>query len=339
MNSILSLSDIKTATVRELQVFIFKNLSYSNNLVLHSCPKRWQIDRLGGSSSDDDEENVHFAFGHALGVGLQTLFVPGKSKNDAYLAAFMAWDIPIDAELPKKKKSFWYVLRAIDVAYHLVYELRAEGWEIAQFKDLPAFEYSFQIVLPNGYRYNAHIDLILWHPELQKYKVIEIKSSGFNQPHEAVYGNSSQALSYSIALDYLVQHQTSYDVLYLVYSCPSMEWLQFPFSKSHLVKVEWIREILYDCATIDNLIETNYFPKRGEACFNFMQPCPYYGGCGYADQYLGVEQREILERNAAKEIENTRIDKNNKRGYDVIINLEDLVADKMIQLTEMIPTS
>lgn len=319
-------------TIKSQQIFLLKSLSYSNALTLHSCPKRYQIDKLGGLIEEDEDEapgTVHFAFGHALGAALQTLFIPGKTKNDALLAAFIAWNVPIWEELSKKKKSFWYVLRAIDLAEHLVAEIQAEGWEIAQFNDRPAVEYSFLINLPNDFRFAAHVDLILYHRERDVYRVIEVKTSGFNQIHEAVYGNSSQALSYSLVLDYIAKHHTTYDVLYIVYSCPSMQFYPLPYSKSHLAKAEWIRDILYDCETVDRFIATDYFPKRGESCYSFFRPCPYYGACGYSDSYLGVENPTTLAALVVKEKENTKIDKHNKKGYDLIITLEELVRDRL----------
>jgi len=321
-------------TVKEKQVWLLKQRSYSSNLVLHRCPKKLQLDTLAAMSGEGEEEedNVDFAFGHSLAAGVQTLFLPEATKEDAQLAAFMAWDIPLEEEKPKKKKSFWYVLRAIDLAVHLVAEIQSEGWVIADFNGTPGIEYSVKIHLPDGFKYIAHIDLILYHPVYKKYRIIEIKTSGFSVIHEAMYANSSQALSYSIALDYLVKHQTTYDVLYIAYSCPEMEFTMLPFSKSNLVKVEWIRDILHDCETIKGFIKTNYFPKRGEACYDFFKPCPYFGGCGYADSYLGIDRPEILDLLIEKEIKNQKIDKHNKRGYDIEIQLVDLIQDKLLML-------
>lgn len=331
-----SLSVESLQTVQDKKTFLLKNMSYSSNLTLHSCQKRWQLDKLGGSLNEDAEEekpgSVTFAFGHAMGAGLQTLFLPGKTKQDAYLAAFLAWDVPLTDELEKKKKSFWYVLKAIDLAEHLVNEIKGEGWELASLDGVPAIEYSFVVHLPGDYRFAAHIDLILYHPEKDKYRVIEVKTTGFSHVHESVYGNSSQALSYSIVLDYLVKHKTSYDVLYIVYKCPSMEFELFSFPKSNLAKAEWIRDVLYDCRTIDHLLATNYFPKRGEACYSFFSPCPYYGGCGYGDEFLGVDNEKMFDRLVQQQVNNTKIDRHNKRGYDIEISLEELLKDRMLVL-------
>lgn len=321
----------ETTTVVEKQAYLLKSISYSKSLTLHACPKRFQIDTLGGLQDDEAETpgTVTFAFGHAVGAALQTLFIPGKTKQDAILAAFLAWDIPLWEELPKKKKSFWYVLRAIDLAEHLVKDIQSEGWIIAEFNDRPAVEYSFLIHLPNNFRFAAHVDLILYHPERNVFRVIEVKTSGYSQIHEAVFGNSSQALSYSLVLDYIAKHKTTYDVLYIVYSCPAMEFTLLPFSKSHLVKAEWIRDILYDCQTIEYFLKQDYFPKRGESCYDFFRPCPYFGGCGYSNEYLGINNEKILEKLILKEEQNTKIDKHNKKGYDLEISLEELVKDRL----------
>lgn len=330
MNSSL----LELNTIAKKKTFLLKNMSYSSNLVLHSCPKRRQLEALGGKVEEEEQKgSVHFAFGHAIGAGIQTLFMPGKTKNDARLAALLAWDIPLTAELPEKKKSFWYALKAIDLAEHLVAEIQSEGWELATLDGVPAVEYSFVIKLPNGFRFAAHIDLILYHRERDKYRVVEVKSSGFKNIPEAIYGNSSQSLSYSIVLDYLVKHKTVYDVLYIAYSCPSMEFTMFAFAKSNLAKVEWIRDILYDCEVMQKLIDTNYFPKRGESCYAFFSVCQFYGSCGYGDEFLGLDNEKMLDALVKKQLENTQIDKNNKRGYDLELDLEELLKDRMLVLT------
>jgi hypothetical protein len=303
-------------------------------LNLHSCQKRWQLDELGGKVPEGEEEkgSIHFAFGHAVGAGIQTLFLPGKTKQDAQLACLLAWDVPLDETLPEKKKSFWYALRAMDLAEHLVREIQTEGWELAVLQDIPAVEFSFVIDLPDGFTFAAHVDLILYHLGKDKYRIVEVKTDFMTTPNEAKYGNSSQGLAYSIALDYLVKHKTSYDVLYVIYSCPSMQFFMFPFPKSNLAKVEWLRDILYDCEIVKNLIKTNYFPKRGESCFNFFKVCPYYGGCGYGDEYLGINSEKILDVLIQKKQQNTKINQHNKRGYDIRIPLEELLKDRMLVL-------
>lgn len=324
---------LATATIKQKQEWILKNLSYSTNLTLHRCSKKWQIEKLGGAVGEDEEPgSVTFAYGHAVGAGLQTLFLPGKTLNDAYLAAFMAWDIPLSEELPKKKKSFWYVLRALELAQFLVKDVQSEGWELAYFGEIPGIEFSYTLELPDGFYYRAHVDLILRHRVSGKYRIVECKTSGFSDIHEASFANSSQALSYSLMLDHLVKFNTAYDVLYFVWSCPAMQWVQLPFTKSALVKAEWIRDILYDCETIKGFLKTNYFPKRGEACYDFFRPCEFYGACGYGDQFLGVQQHETLDRIIQKELQNTRIDANNKRGYDIHITLNDLLRDRLLHL-------
>src|SRR6187399_283526 len=43
-------------SIKEKQVWLLKQRSYSSNLVLHRCPKRLQLDTLAAMSGDEEED-------------------------------------------------------------------------------------------------------------------------------------------------------------------------------------------------------------------------------------------------------------------------------------------
>ena len=312
------------------KIWLLQQTSYSSSLVLHSCPRKYQLDKLRAereTKEQDEIGSVHFAFGHAVGAGIQSAFLPNANIDACYWAAFKAWDFPLLEEEAgaKSRKSFWHALRAIDAAWHLSEALKQEGWELAYFDGKPAIEFSFRVEFPGGFKYRAFIDIILVNSVSGKYKIVEVKTTGATWISEAMYGNSAQALSYGIVLDYLVKDFSSYDVLYLVYKTKTMEWEAMPFTKTRQVKAEWIRNTLNDNRTISQCIEEDYWPKHGESCFEYFKPCQYFGTCGYSDQYLGLDNEDRF---------NAAIDKELEKKYSVDITLNDLLKHQLLTLEE-----
>lgn len=314
-----------TTSINEKKSWLLHQISYSSSLTLHSCPRKLQLEKLRAEeqSSEDGGGSIHFAFGHAVGAGIQAAFLPEATIERCYFAAFMSWDFPLLEIAEKQKKSFWYAIRAIDAAWHLAASLKEEGWELASFQGKRAVEYSFRVALPNGYNYRAYIDIILFHPPTWQYQIVEVKTTGSTWLHEALYANSAQALSYSVVLDYLVKEYSSYRVLYLVYKTKSMEWETIPFTKTRNVKAEWIRNVLRDCTTIAELEAEDYFPKHGESCFDFYKPCDYFGTCGYSDDFLGISNVERLSAAISEE---------QGKEYDVDLRLEDILENQLLTL-------
>lgn len=338
----LDISRDISSSIAEKKSWLLHQISYSSSLTLHSCPRKLQLEKLRAEeSSTDGGGSIHFAFGHAVGAGIQAAFLPDSSIDGCYFAAFLAWDFSLLETAEKQKKSFWYALRAIDAAWHLAQSLRDEGWELAAFpviengihlhdeNDDPiykrALEFSFRVAFPNDYNYRAFVDVVLVHRTTGKYKIVEVKTTGATWLHEAMYANSAQALSYAVVLDYLVKEYSSYEVLYLIYKTKSMEWEFIPFVKTRNVKAEWIRNVLRDCTTLDELQAEGYFPKHGESCFDFYKPCDYFGTCGYSDEFLGISDEDRLDSAISSELD---------KRYDVDLRLEDILENQLLTLGE-----
>lgn len=269
------------------QVSAINVLSYSTSCTLHSCPRRFLLEKLTADDSNDETDNVDFLYGHAVGAGVQN-YAHTKDTRNALWDAFTSWRGDLLLEIPKKKKSFWYAAIAIMKFAGSVGEL-LEDWEIAVLSDgKPAIELAFRLDLDNGYYYMGHIDAILWHPSRHQFMVLELKTTGFNTVDDAQYKNSAQALGYSLIVDILATLHNAdagnYEVLYLVYKAGSMEWEAIPFVKSRQQRASWLFQLRLDCTMLDMYRQMQYFPTYGESCYNFFRQCEFFGICDIKSQ-------------------------------------------------------
>lgn len=266
--------------------------SYSTFGNLHACERKLSCSKLElariNSQPEVDfsrtENNIDFAFGRAIESGVQSTLL-GKSDQAIWFDMFTAWDVPLWIEHPKvdkgTHKSFTDAVIAID-KWKFIYVHMLEGWEVAYFNGKPAIELSFCIDLENGYYYVGHTDIVLYHPILNRYKVLECKTTGRKWLHEAQYKNSDQAIGYSIVLDSIAKDQDStatFEVFYLIYMTPQEQWVNYEFTKSRSHRADWINAILLDIQRINTHRAVNIWPKRGGSCFDFGRPCEYFDIC------------------------------------------------------------
>lgn len=264
--------------------------SYSQQTDLHACPRRYQLTKAdakgSGSDGNTEQSNLDFAFGHSVGAGIQTLIATGD-LDAALFAGFISWKADYFADLDdfaakfgkrtRKNKNIAFAQLAIEKFYT---QGLAKDWEIYRLPDgSPAVEVAFCVDMENGYKHYGHIDLVLRHKGTDRIAVWELKTTGYNTVDEALYANSSQALSYGIVLDSIEPDLSEYDVNYAVYSSPSMEWEVLPFTKSLTQKAEWIQDVLLDHNNIKTYRKLNFFPKRGESCIQFSRRCRFFGIC------------------------------------------------------------
>lgn len=268
-------------------------LSYSSLLTLHSCPRKYQLDRLKATTIYDNIEDlpqsVTFAFGTVVGMGVQELLEHGDLDR-AIWQMFLEWEPLLDAENTKQKKSFYLAVFAVmqfnDILaqgyladYELVYT--AEG--------KPAVELSFCIDLGDGFTYRGYVDVVMKHSLTSEVIVVEIKTSSANSINAAQYKNSSQAIGYSVILDKLFPKLSSYQVFYLVYSTKSQSYEQLPFDKSLLQRALWLQELWLDKNTILTYEQHNCYPMHGESCFSYFRECEYLGLCTLSTERLTGE--------------------------------------------------
>jgi PD-(D/E)XK nuclease superfamily len=258
-------------------------LSYSVRLTLHSCPRRFILDKATAAPEEQDD-NPDFLFGHSVAAGVQSYIAFGDRER-ALLDAFLAWNGSLDTIKEKSKKSVWFAIGAVESFIAMRASLLA-GWEVAMIDGKPAVELAFAVDLQNGYHYLGHIDLILVNTATGQFMVLELKTTSFNAISEASYKNSDQAIGYSIVLDSLAKRMgidsTNYMVLYLVYKTGSQEYETLPFLKSRADRASWLHDLLVDCLVADMYKQQQHYPMRGESCFSFFRPCEYFGICNIA---------------------------------------------------------
>ena len=290
-------------------------LSYSSGGTLHTCPKEFQIYKMGEAKLS--ERNVTYSFGHAVGAGVQSLLC-GDSLELAIWQAFCAWDVDLFDYEEKSKKAFHWVVNALEKFLPYAVQIHKD-YEVATFDGKQAKELSFQVLFPHGFRYRAHIDVVLRHKVSGELLVVELKTTKAKTIMEATYGNSRQALSYSVVLDKIASGNASYKVWYIIYQTELEDYEPMPFTKTALDKAKWIKGILVDCEQVRSYQEQAFYPQYDGSCVRFFRPCQYYGMCGMSDKSL-LASPEELEARVQKEL---------KTPYTFTFTLDEIIQQQL----------
>ena len=264
------------------QVSAINVLSYSTECTLHSCPRRFLLEKLTAASSSDETDNIDFLYGHAVGGGVQN-FAHTRDIRAAVWESFLSWRGDLGIELMPKKKSFWYALIGVMKFAGEIGQLLGD-WEIAVMPDgRPAIELAFRLDLGNGYFYMGHIDAVLWNPNTRQFMVLELKTTGFNSINDAQYKNSAQALGYSLVVDTVAEQlkadASNYEVLYCVYKAGLLEWEAIPFVKTRYQRAAWLFDIRLDCSILQMYRDQGHFPIHGESCYSYFRQCEFFTTC------------------------------------------------------------
>jgi hypothetical protein len=269
--------------------------SYSKLGKLHECPRLFELEILKQCvpitpllEGDSLQNNLDFAFGHAVGAGIQT-YAATKSLVAAQLAAWLAWKAPYDAEKVDKRgtpqgKSLTWALYAVE-KFAWFFQNELADWDVLVLPNgKAAVELAFAVDTQNGYFHFGHIDTVLRNRTTGRLAVWEGKTTGLELIKDAAYGNSYQALGYSVVVDAIAHSlgfdSPDYEVLYIVYSSKTREYQLLPFTKSKTQRAEWLQDLLLDHAMISKYQELGFFPKRGESCLNkYGRQCDWYGTC------------------------------------------------------------
>ena len=259
-----------------------KLLSHSSRTTLHKCPRKYQLYRLNSKELALEElkgmeQGVTFAYGTAVGVGVQST-LEEKTEEQIILDTFLSWDVDLLDSNPRQKKSFWLALYAVQRFIALREKGFLNSYELVYYKGKPAVELAFQVTLPNGYKYRGFLDAALKHKVTGEVMVLECKTSS-GTANSSTYKNSGQAVGYSVVLDTLFPDLSSYTVLYLVYESKSYEYVELPFKKSLLQRALWLQELLLDTQIIDLYETYDTYPMHGESCFDFFRDCEYMSLC------------------------------------------------------------
>jgi hypothetical protein len=281
-----------------------QNNSYSSLLTLHSCPRRFELDkRTADTNGAIINENVDFAYGHALAAGVQS-YLLHKDVELAKWSLFLAWDCDMLADKPKAKKDIWNCCYALDIFIARKEEFIGDDWEVAYFHGKPAVELSFKIVIGNGHQFFGHIDLVLVNKRTGKFMVLELKTTSFTTVEESLYKNSAQALGYSIVLDKIAAELAGaahYEVLYLPYLTSAQVYQPMVFTKTHVQRAAWIKHLLLDCEIINLYQKHDFFPMNGESCYAFFRTCEYFDLCQLSNRAFPPLKQRTAEDDDANE--------------------------------------
>lgn len=278
--------------------------SYSVMSLLNACERKLQITKLENSRPGKEmgiqrnNNNIDFAFGKAVESGVHAVLL-GKAPHLVYFDMFQAWDVPLLMQHPKgKAKSFIDAWVAVE-KFAWIKDNMFQGWEIAYFNGKPAIELSLCVDMENGYYYCGHVDVVMWNPIENRYRVLEIKTTGLKWTHEAMYKNSGQASGYSIILDSIVEDleaTSTYEVFYLMFSTETDQWVRYDFTYSRSSRASWINTILLDINRIDTYRTINFYPKRGgSSCLDYGKPCAFFGVCDLsAESFNGTGEFDTV---------------------------------------------
>lgn len=269
--------------------------SYSQLEQFYRCPRKFQLqkERAAFNAGYEQGMNVDFAFGHAVGSGIQH-YLMTRNLPESWINAMLAWSADWESEIAKKRKNLWGALIAVEKFVH-VWADSLDEWELVIMPDgKPAVEVSISIHCGNGYKHYMHVDLVMRNRRTGKIAVWDAKTTGFNEPEEALYANSSQALGYAVALEYILGTEVfDYEVFYLVYSSTDREWTLLPFNKNFLESAEFVKDLVITQDMITNYDEMEFYPKRGASCYEFFRRCEFFGECNLtADERLPLLAEE-----------------------------------------------
>ncbi len=296
-----------------------KLMSYSSNLTLHACPRKYQLYKL--KATDDDmnadaasNQNITFAFGHIVGEGIQDV-LDGISEEKVIWSMFLGWHANLADRNDKQNKSFYLAVLAIQRFVALRKNGFLDDYELLSYNGKPAKELSFRIHLPDNFKYRGSVDAVLRHKVSGKILVLECKTSSSANLNPTTFKNSSQAVGYSVVLDVIAPEINSYEVLYLVYLTKDMIYEQLKFVKTYLQRATWIQELLLDVESIKLYERTRVYPMRGESCNHFYKDCEYLHQCTLSTQLITVPL-------TAEAVIDDKV-------YDIEITLEQLIEGQL----------
>lgn len=297
-----------------------KLLSYSSLLTLHSCPRKYQLQKLNAQVTipEDIPGSLTFAYGKTVGKGIQDI-LECKPWNQVLLEAFLEWEVDLLHENPRQNKSFWGALVALKQFASMREHGYLEGYELVQYNGKPAVELSFVIHFPDGFKYRGFVDAVLQHQTTAEVLVLEVKTTNSSAVNPAQYRNSAQAIGYSIVLDALFPALSSYEVIYLVYQTKAESYQQLTFEKSYYSRALWIRELLLDIEVIKMYEDTTIYPMHGESCYSFFRECEFLNICTLSTERITDPPPSTIEQDIAKDLSE----------FQIHITLEDLIQAQL----------
>lgn len=279
-------------------------LSYSGLGVFHSCPRKYQLARLGaeGGSTADFMTELTFGFGHAVGYGVQQLLA-GDSLDTVIFQTILNWEQMIYTENNAQHKSLFHAIRALTIFADMQEFGYMQDYEVVELDGKPAIELSWKLEMADGYTIRGAIDLVLINKYTKEIIILELKTSSATHINHLTYKNSEQAVGYNVVMQAIatalgLSNIVNYTVEYLVYYTRMQRYENFSYPKTQVQQVLWIKDRLWDIEVINNLVkaEGSYgmFPTRSSGCVSWGRPCPFMDTCHLDTSHLIQPLRESM---------------------------------------------
>jgi hypothetical protein len=252
-----------------------KRLSPSSVVSLHTCPRKYQLQKLWPDLERDS--SVHTDYGNMFHAGIQTYFAT-NNKELALLTAATEWKYNMDDF--DKEKSFYHCWAAItQFIDNLPYSELAD-FDLAYVDGKPATEVGFRIDLGNGFYYRGFIDLILKHKQTGNLLVVDLKTSGAKYSLPAKYQNSSQNLAYSAVLDTKFPGLQNFNVMYFEYLTSVNKFIPHTFFIDCMTRATFIRDLLLTMDIMNIYDQHEDWPMHGESCAGYgTKACRFIDTC------------------------------------------------------------
>lgn len=294
-----------------------KLLSHSSCCLLHSCPRKYQLQKLWPVYEKD--ATVHTEYGKMFGAGIQAILC-GANIQDAIIEASLQWSLDIyDTE---KEKSFWHCINAIIKFQDELPDTILSQYKVVYWNGKPASELSFMIELPDRFYYRGYIDILLEHKFDGSLLVVDAKTSGANYISSYKYQNSAQAIGYSIVIDAIRPNTTSFSVCYFEYLTGLNKFVDHIFVKNYLERAYWIRNLLLDIELIKLYSSYDDWPMHGESCGGFGK---YH--CQFIDTCTMMTKN--LVGNKIVYVDPIQLDYDANKDYTIKVKLIDIINSQL----------
>lgn len=264
-------------------------LSHSALELLHSCERKFQLERLL-KGAPDKQDYPATVLGKAFGAGVATYLIT-QDQDKAIYSLYLAYY----PELEDEQRTLPVAINLLMSAFTSLDNL-LQDYDVAFLNNKPAEEISFCLDITDKYYFVGYIDVVLKNKWTGKYAILENKTTAINlHDLSPLYANSGQALGYSIALDTIAgEDQSEYEVIYVVGQIgtkanPFNNKIHvLTFQKNLSDRLNWFIALQLDVNRITDMLGMNIFPMRGSSCLHFMRPCNQFGTCNLHgfDEYL-----------------------------------------------------
>jgi len=273
-----------------------------NNL---NCNRKLELRKFYGHARNEHEDTLATGAGHALHGAWQQWMATGDVNAGIWA---------LIKRFPHRLQASENDPRGIQACYTsflaMIDNPLAARYELATVmhagKQMPAVEVPFRItfadlsIFPDRHvpiYYDGFIDAILWDTLLQRFVVLDIKTTRkWRNDYSLSFANDEQCLPYAFVLEKaLDQPANSLSVIYLVVYIDPLQPVarQYEFEKSQADIQQWALKTAFQIREKQQMAAIGFFPKNGKACDTFG-PCQYAEVCSYSDpksirEYLDMQ--------------------------------------------------